>query len=310
MRYDVKLPDIDSKKTSDEKLRSLIEYVYALQKTLNAVLTNIDTDNMTEKVSTVIQQAVDASGPVNGYVTTDNYTSYISQTAQLIQSKVAKDSVISTINQSAEEVAIDASKISLTGYVSINETFSVDTSGFLIVTGGRIGGFNIGTTGQYLGTNSADVAPTLYWGNADILKATEITDSGARKDWRFKIGAKYGVTVAGALYCQEGHFRGNVDAGSVTYGAGNTMAGDALTNYTINVNKISSHTIDASAMETAYATMKANIATVLSYFNGTISADSFYCGDMHAASFYLNGHRVVTNSILLDGAYRNVLTWS
>ncbi|HNX63076.1 MAG TPA: hypothetical protein PKN45_10570, partial [Candidatus Limiplasma sp.] len=64
MRYDVKLPDIDSKKTSDEKLRSLIEYVYALQKTLNAVLTNIDTDNMTEKVSTVIQQAVDASGPV------------------------------------------------------------------------------------------------------------------------------------------------------------------------------------------------------------------------------------------------------
>jgi len=310
MRYDVKLPDIDSKKTSDEKLRSLIEYVYALQKTLNAVLTNIDTDNMTEKVSTVIQQAVDASGPVNGYVTTDNYTSYISQTAQLIQSKVAKDSVISTINQSAEEIAISANKISLTGYVSINETFSVDTSGFLIVTGGKIGGFTIGATGQYLGANSDSVAPTLYWGNADILKATEITDSGERKDWRFKIGASFGVTKAGALYCAEGHFRGSVDAGSVTYGADNTLAGEAVTNYSINVYKISSHAIDSSAMETDYASMKANLATILSYFDGTISANSLYCADLHASSFYLNGHTVSLNSINIGGTYRNVLTWA
>lgn len=45
--------------------------------------------------------------------------SEISQQADLIALKVSKDGVISAINQSAEEITIDASKINLSGYVTI-----------------------------------------------------------------------------------------------------------------------------------------------------------------------------------------------
>lgn len=269
----VAVPSLDGKQ-QDQKIKDILEYTVALKKQIDFVLKNIGTDNMETKVATVIEKAV-TSGEMSDVVTDKQFRSYVTRTAKLIQTKVAKDSVISTINQSAEAIAIEASKINLTGYVSINETFTVDEHGYLVVTGGKIGGFSIGATAQYFGTNSADVAPALYWGNADILKATEITDSGARKDWRFKIGASCGITAAGAIYANEGHFRGIVDAGAVSYGAGNTLAGDALTNYTINVYKISSHAIDSSAMEEAYATLKSTVATINGYFSGTLTASNF-----------------------------------
>lgn len=59
--------------------------------------------------------------------------SKIEQNADSIKHTVKKDGVISAINQSAEEIAIAAKKISLKGYVSINtdnrKTFEIDESG-------------------------------------------------------------------------------------------------------------------------------------------------------------------------------------
>lgn len=56
-------------------------------------------------------------------------------TAEGVQSTVTKDNIISTINQSAESVSIDASKIDLTGYVTIN---SLKSGGTTEIDGGRI----------------------------------------------------------------------------------------------------------------------------------------------------------------------------
>ena len=70
-------------------------------------------------------------------------SSRVTQTETGLSAKVSKGSVISEINQSAESVSILASKISLTGAVSINNTFKIDTSGYPIMTGGYIGGFEI-----------------------------------------------------------------------------------------------------------------------------------------------------------------------
>ena len=56
-------------------------------------------------------------------------------TAEGVQSTVTKDNIISTINQSAESVSIDASKINLTGYVTIN---SLKAGGTTQIDGGRI----------------------------------------------------------------------------------------------------------------------------------------------------------------------------
>ncbi len=56
-------------------------------------------------------------------------------TAEGVQSTVTKDNIISTINQSAESVSINASKINLTGYVTIN---SLKAGGTTQIDGGRI----------------------------------------------------------------------------------------------------------------------------------------------------------------------------
>ena len=56
-------------------------------------------------------------------------------TAEGVQSTVTKDNIISTINQSAESVRIDASKINLTGYVTIS---SLKAGGTTQIDGGRI----------------------------------------------------------------------------------------------------------------------------------------------------------------------------
>lgn len=56
-------------------------------------------------------------------------------TAEGVQSTVTKDNIISTINQSAESVSIDASKIDLTGYVTIS---SLKAGGTTQIDGGRI----------------------------------------------------------------------------------------------------------------------------------------------------------------------------
>lgn len=53
-------------------------------------------------------------------------------------SKVDKNGIISQINQSAESVDIDASKINLNGYTSINDFFSVGTDGRVSIKDGDI----------------------------------------------------------------------------------------------------------------------------------------------------------------------------
>lgn len=52
-----------------------------------------------------------------------------------ITSKVSKDGVISAINQTAEEISIDASKINLTGYITASD---LGAEGETVIHGGRI----------------------------------------------------------------------------------------------------------------------------------------------------------------------------
>ena len=66
---------------------------------------------------------------------TQTMQTQIKITAEGVQSTVTKDNIISTINQSAESVSIDASKINLTGYVTIS---SLKAGGTTQIDGGRI----------------------------------------------------------------------------------------------------------------------------------------------------------------------------
>ena len=87
-----------------------------------------------------------------------------------IQSKVEKDGVISAINQSAEEIQINANKIKLEGYTTINDGFSVDLEGNMIAKGGTFTGGNVtlNDNGEYsnaeliVNNTSQDTSARIY----------------------------------------------------------------------------------------------------------------------------------------------------
>lgn len=68
---------------------------------------------------------------------------WIKGTDDGIASKVEKDGIISAINQSSEEVAIQAQRINLNGAITANNYFKIKTDGSMEAIAGQIGGFNI-----------------------------------------------------------------------------------------------------------------------------------------------------------------------
>ena len=116
------------------------------------------------------------------YSTTEQMNSAIKVKADAIESTVSKkvgsDEIISKINQSAESVSINASKISLNGAVTANSNFKINTDGSaetkaLKVTGGSL---TIGNNCEI--TNAGNVfalSPKFYSGlylNSDFKVGT------------------------------------------------------------------------------------------------------------------------------------------
>lgn len=85
-----------------------------------------------------------------------------------------KDGIISSINQSPESISINASKINLNGVVTANNTFKIDTSGFMTATGGKIAAFNIGQNSISIAKNNiyagfgTDTAPATLGVNVPL----------------------------------------------------------------------------------------------------------------------------------------------
>lgn len=102
---------------------------------------------------------------LTGYSTTEEMNASINIKAdeinQVVSKKVGEDEIISKINQSAEAVSINASKVNLSGYVTIS---NLSTAGKTTINGGNI------TTG----TIDASKA-TITNINADNIKSGTIT---------------------------------------------------------------------------------------------------------------------------------------
>lgn len=101
-----------------------------------------------------------------------------------VKKKVGEDEIISKINQSAEQVTINANKIKLEGYTTINNGFSVDEYGNMTANSGNIANFSI--------TNNEGFVKKIYslydFTNDDITRITGIvsrlitpTDDDLRK---------------------------------------------------------------------------------------------------------------------------------
>ena len=141
----------------------------------------------TKETQSLIDVAIDGvelsvSETLESYATTEEMNSAIKVKADAIESTVSKkvgsDEIISKINQSAESVSINASKISLNGAVTANSNFKINTDGSaetkaLKVTGGSL---TIGNNCEI--TNVGNVfalSPKFYSGlylNSDFKTGT------------------------------------------------------------------------------------------------------------------------------------------
>lgn len=84
---------------------------------------------------------------LQSYSTTEQMNSAIRQTADSINTEVSKkvngDEIISKINQSAENVSIEANKINLNGAVTANKNFKIGLDGSMEALSGLIGEWQI-----------------------------------------------------------------------------------------------------------------------------------------------------------------------
>ena len=130
-------------------IQNSASYVLQNQDKISTVVASFDSSgnltNTSGLVTTSYASSVYATkttvDDLSGRVTTAEASIDVHSTQ--ISLKVSKDGVISAINQSSERITIDASKISLNGYTSVNDTFSVDEIGNVIISGILKGDFEV-----------------------------------------------------------------------------------------------------------------------------------------------------------------------
>lgn len=109
-----------------------IEVKYAVKSTYTEIFaTRVEMDSEITQTAHEIDLSVNKK--LENYSTTTQMNAQIQLTADSINSEVSKkvgnDEVISRINQSAEQITIDASKINLNGSITANGAFKIDTEG-------------------------------------------------------------------------------------------------------------------------------------------------------------------------------------
>ena len=106
------------------------------------------TTEMNTRISATAEGiSAEVTRKLQSYSTTEQMNSAIRQTADSINTEVSKkvngDEIISKINQSAESVSIDSSKINLNGAVTANQNFKIGLDGSMEALAGLIGMWQI-----------------------------------------------------------------------------------------------------------------------------------------------------------------------
>ena len=138
---------------------------YLIKNDFTDLYVTIDTMN-----SAITQSAKQIELKVNqtleGYSTTEEMNAAITLTAKeinsVVRTKVGEDEIISKINQSAEEVSIEADKISLEGYTTINGGFAVDENGNASIANGTV---KINENGIQMADDSSIIGGTGIYTN-------------------------------------------------------------------------------------------------------------------------------------------------
>lgn len=149
--------EVKRAKQSEEELSSKI--TQTAESIMSEVETKENATNTKTELQTSIRQtaegiSAEVSRKLQSYSTTEQMNSAIRQTADSINTEVSKkvngDEIISSINQSAESVSIEANKINLNGAVTANQNFKIGLDGSAEMPKGKIGPWNISAEGlQY-----------------------------------------------------------------------------------------------------------------------------------------------------------------
>lgn len=138
----------------DIELFNGVNYVYlenvtGLSMTLDYVLNNdtFDSYPTTLQMNSAIEQTassieISVNAKLEEYSTTTEMNAAITAKANeinlVVATKVGEDEVISKINQSSEQISINASKIKLEGYTTINNGFTIDNNGNASIANGSV----------------------------------------------------------------------------------------------------------------------------------------------------------------------------
>ena len=153
---------------------------------------------LNNSITAEVKRASDAEGEMSSKIT---------QTADLINSKVSKGSIISEINQTAEKVKVSAAKIDFNGLVTANDRFKILTNGSFEALYGVIGGWIVKdgvmkSNDQKLTLDPANNRIYFNNGNGDDDHITELSPDGIMTNF---------LTVYGSLSGDQALL---IDAGS------------------------------------------------------------------------------------------------
>lgn len=135
------LPDIgNSNLDSAAERRQILEYLFQLTKQLRYTLNNLGKENLSDELNSTIHEASRSAVSVERIIrNVEGSVSMIQQTANSIKlevaTKVDENEIISKINQTSESILIQANRLNLSGYVTIN---SLKAGGTTTIDGGRI----------------------------------------------------------------------------------------------------------------------------------------------------------------------------
>lgn len=172
--FGFELPNINGNTLKDEKERKqIMDYLFQLTEQLKYTLSHLDEENMTDEFKEEIQSSEAIQSFERRLESTDGAVqSVLKQTAEGFKLYVRKDDVINSINNSSEVdvngeyIKLNASKILLEGYTTINGAFTVDEEGYLRCTGGTVGAFTVTKDGAIMGNGSMMVGNMTMDGTA------------------------------------------------------------------------------------------------------------------------------------------------
>ncbi|MBQ3558252.1 MAG: hypothetical protein IJA07_01905 [Agathobacter sp.] len=225
------------KNSPTEQLKQLQSKTNKLTRTLDETKSEIqkfetDVNGQLNSMSSTISQTAekisfDVSKSLENYSTKEEMNSAIQVKADKISlevgKKVGNNEVISAINQTAENISIDASKIDLRGAVTANNYFKINEDGSMESTGGKIANWDIKS--DYLGSYG-EAADTLFLSQNG--KNAYINALNASKDCNIYAKGNFAVDTTGVAYMTNANISGVLTAGKGSSLGGFTVDEDSL----------------------------------------------------------------------------------